>query len=72
MSGDPNAVLQAAKNQLNDCDKKIGAIRAVLRSLGTGDDGPDEPNSLTIEWIVGATKVSKYVRGYTLARCTGS
>lgn len=50
MSGDPNAVLLAAKNQLNECDKEIGAIRAVLRNLGTEKESED-PNSLTIEWL---------------------
>lgn len=50
MSGDPSAVLQAAKNQLNECDKEIAAIRAVLRGLGS-DDGKEEANELIVEWI---------------------
>ena len=51
-------MLQAAKKQLNDCDKEIGEIRAVLRSLGTGDD---EPNSLTVQWINNKASISSVV-----------
>jgi len=53
MSGDPSAVLQAAKNQLNECDKEIAAIRAVLRGLGSDDSGgkDEEANELIVEWI---------------------
>ena len=49
MSGDPNAILQAAKKQLNECDQEIGAIRAVLRGLGTTAEH-EAVNELTLEW----------------------
>ena len=52
MSGDPNAVLQAAKKQLTDCDQEIGAIRAVLRGLGPSSAETEEAgNELTFEWL---------------------
>ena len=50
MSGDPNAILQAAKKQLNECDQEIGAIRAVLRGLGTTAEH-EAVNELTLEWL---------------------
>ena len=60
MSGDPSAVLQAAKNQLTECDREIGAIRAVLRGLGpapadteggAAGEGGEPANELTVEWL---------------------
>jgi hypothetical protein len=58
MSGDPNAVLQAAKKQLNECDKDIGAIRAVLRGLGTTAEH-EAVNELTLEWLNPPVRVSR-------------
>jgi len=50
MSGDPHAVLAAAKKQLHECDQEIADIRSVLRTVGSSSDD-EPPNSLTVQWI---------------------
>ena len=72
MSGDPNAVLQAAKKQLTDCDQEIGAIRAVLRGLGPSSAETEEAgNELTFEWLnpPSPVRIKKHTRFLAAGDC---
>lgn len=42
---------QDAKNQVNECEKEIAAIKARIKSLGPASETEESKNSLTVTLV---------------------